>query len=1062
LSISYCYSLRSTTDCTDAIIFIINIVLMDATTNGGMEESSHGGMILVGTLLTIVSTCWYLHSTRLAATTEAAAATSSRSFGSTTTTATSTGTTTTTTRRSFHTMTHTTMSSSPPAVYDLVLIGGGHAHVHVLKMLGMPPYRSLCQQYGIQITLIASSIHTPYSGMLPGYLSGHYTYNDIHLDLAQLCSFSGIRLIHGSAYRITYSQHQGGGGTVYVAPPKTTHSSLSDTDKDTCIDARPPIRYDCLSIDVGSQPGGGREPSMDEHVVPVKPIGPFAQFYETLMAQWEAMVTSLINNNHDILLQQQQTSSETAPPIDREPYVLAVVGGGAGGMELTLSLEYQLSQIVSKYPSLSSSSSQHLFQVVLITRGNDILPDYPERVRRIFHTILHDRHIRVVTNATVTHVEPVTTNNESSTTTPWHHKTKHLVLHDASQPPIIAHDILWCATAQAPTWLSQATPFACTTSSSESNTTNTAAGFLRVHDTYECIHHPGVFAAGDCAHMDAHPRPKAGVFAVRAGPYLLHNLVQYLLPFRGPAWHHVPQRHFLTILTTGNQYAVASKGNWLCVQGTWVWHWKKYIDTKWMNMYTQLPDMETMMQSHTNSQSLWDNLKALVSLLSVWQRQPEDPQAHFLRHKSAAVQAAWASSPMRCGGCGAKVGATTVARVLQAVYQRQVERAQRYGYPTPTPIDHDDAAVVPLRPVSHAGDNATNSAWVHTMDYFRSMISDPYIFGKIAAVHALSDCHAMGAPPQSALVLAVTPFAAEEAITENTLLQILAGVSDVLQDEQVHMIGGHTCEGVELACGLSVQGYIQDSSRLLRKRGGRVGDCMVLTKPLGTGALLAAHMRAQCTGAYLVEAVESMCHSNVVASRIAMESPGVHSCTDVTGFGLIGHLLEMLMANHHHRLQQQKQQAGEADSVIEELVEEIGAVLSIRDIAFLQGGLEASRQGILSTLSPQNSRNRRAVFNHKAAAKAFPVEYPLLFDPQTAGGLLFFVSPEDCGSFVAKLQEAHVNACVIGRLEAYLDSQLDASLNKSVGNVDSNNDDQGVCTIGSGETLTGQRIRIEL
>jgi selenide,water dikinase len=282
-------------------------------------------------------------------------------------------------------------------------------------------------------------------------------------------------------------------------------------------------------------------------------------------------------------------------------------------------------------------------------------------------------------------------------------------------------------------------------------------------------------------------------------------------------------------------------------------------------------------------------------------------------------------------------------------------------------MDHDDAAISPI-----ITSNMVGGATVNSIDYFRSLVDDPYIFGKIVAVHALSDVHAMGATAQTALSLAVVPFAADEAITESTLLQLLSGVSDIMQDEQIQIIGGHTCEGMELACGVCVQGFIANPERLLRKRGGKVGDKIVITKPIGTGALFAADMRAKCKGEYMVEALKSMQLSNGPASRVAMEeSNGVHSCTDVTGFGLIGHLLEMLMANDENS-------SG---------LPSVGAKLNIKDVPFLQGGLEASSQEIFSSLQPQNIRNRRAVSNHKEAATTFPVEYPLLFDPQTAGGM---------------------------------------------------------------------------
>ena len=126
------------------------------------------------------------------------------------------------------------MNHPPPVASDLVLIGGGHAHVHVLKMFGMPQTRRLLWQSGIRVTLIAKDVHTPYSGMLPGYVAGHYAMEDIHLDLNQICKFSNIRLVHAACTKITYNNdndndnHQGGGGGGF------------------CFlqDDRPPIRFD--------------------------------------------------------------------------------------------------------------------------------------------------------------------------------------------------------------------------------------------------------------------------------------------------------------------------------------------------------------------------------------------------------------------------------------------------------------------------------------------------------------------------------------------------------------------------------------------------------------------------------------------------------------------------------------------------------------------------------------------------------------------------------------------------------------------------------------------------
>jgi len=848
------------------------------------------------------------------------------------------------------------MQGKPPTVSDLVLIGGGHAHVHLLKMMGMPALRETLWQSGIRVTLITTGKHTPYSGMLPGYVAGHYTATQIHLDLQKLCRFSGTRLIHAAACKITYNTGgSNSGGMVY------------------CADGRPPIRYDCLSLDIGSAPAAGDQ-VYQQGVIPVKPIANFCARYQELQAKWQTMLANDKN--------------------DAKEYCLAVVGGGAGGIELALSIQYNFQQ-----QQQQTTAHVKLLRVILVTSGAELLKGHNPKVRRIFQRVLKERNIQVHYNSPVTAVEQlngrkllvVGTNAGTAAISP------------DSADPIVVDDCIWCVTAGVSSWLETETPLATTSS-----------GFVRVNDTYECIHHPGVFAAGDCCHMDKHPRPKAGVFAVRAGPILTENLVNYLL--RKPLRSHRPQQDFLGLIMTGDKYAIASKGSWFAMEGRWFWWWKDWIDRKWMAKYTtELPDLEQMMSKMD------------------FRRNTNSKSNEYIRSKGEDVFEAFSADPMRCGGCGAKVGSTTVSRVLGQVHQRQVIRAKELGLDPPPPIDHDDAAVMPLPQTNGNGAGVL----IQTIDYFRELVSDPYIFGKIVAVHALSDVHAMGAIAVSALTLAVAPFAADEAVTESTLLHLLSGVSDVLQEEGVRLVGGHTCEGLELACGLSVQGFAENPDRLLRKRGGKIGDKLVLTKPIGSGALFAADMRAQCKGEFVTEAIASLVKSNVVASKVAITFQGVHSCTDVTGFGLVGHLLEMLMAN-------------EGDSQLEST----GALIFIRDIPFLQGGLEASSKQIYSSLQSQNARNRRAVSNHSAAAKTYPVEYPLLFDPQTAGGLLFFVDPSECDAFVSRLQQENVAATVIGELE-HLQQQKQEAIPLANGGED-------VCTIGSGDAITGKRIRIAL
>lgn len=251
------------------------------------------------------------------------------------------------------------MNSPPPLLWDLVLIGGGHAHVYVLKMLGMPQGRQLLTKNGIRVTLIARDIHTPYSGMLPGFVAGHYSYEDIHLDLEKLCQFANIRLFHTSAVGIQVNAN-GQGGQIQ------------------CADGRPDVRYDAVSIDIGSSPAG----TPPQYVIPVKPIALFC-------AQYQQLKESL----QEKLAQKYYTPDK--------PFTLLVVGGGAGGIELALSVQYNLQGLCNQ-----QGVSLDIVKVILATRG-DIMEQHNRGVQRKFQRILRERNVEVRYGAEAVNVEVV-------------------------------------------------------------------------------------------------------------------------------------------------------------------------------------------------------------------------------------------------------------------------------------------------------------------------------------------------------------------------------------------------------------------------------------------------------------------------------------------------------------------------------------------------------------------------------------------------------------------------------------------------------------------------------
>jgi selenide, water dikinase len=321
------------------------------------------------------------------------------------------------------------------------------------------------------------------------------------------------------------------------------------------------------------------------------------------------------------------------------------------------------------------------------------------------------------------------------------------------------------------------------------------------------------------------------------------------------------------------------------------------------------------------------------------------------------------------------VGANVLSRALGAL--RPVERDDvLIGLHAP-----DDAAVVRIPP-GHAA--------VHTVDFFRAFVDDPYLFGKIAANHALGDIFAMGAQAQSATAIATVPPGLESKV-EDLLLQMMSGAVEVLNEAGCALVGGHTGEGRELALGFAINGLIDESlAGVMTKGGMRAGDALVLTKPIGTGTLFAAHARGAARGRWIDTALASMVVSNRKAAEV-LRAHGATGCTDLTGFGLLGHLVEMTRPSG------------------------VDATLRLSALPLLDGAMQCVEAGILSSLQPANVRLRRAIRNPEGFVR--DPRYALLFDPQTAGGLLASVPEQSVNDCIAALHRAgYRSSAVIGNV----------------------------------------------
>jgi len=482
-----------------------------------------------------------------------------------------------------------------------------------------------------------------------------------------------------------------------------------------------------------------------------------------------------------------------------------------------------------------------------------------------------------------------------------------------------------------------------------------ASHCVRVNHSLQSVTDPRIFASGDVAHFDGHPLEKAGVFAVRMGMPLARNLRrtllgQPLLPFR-------PQRRWLALISTGDRYAVASRGA-LDFAGAWVWRWKDGIDRRFMRRFSDL-GVATMAQTARAGASPLAGLHL------------EESQ------QSAAAQA------MRCGGCGAKVGAGVLSQALGALSPLpNADVLIGLGAP-------DDAAVVRV---------PAGKAVVQTVDFFRAFVDDPYRFGQIAANHALGDIFAMGAQAHTATAIATVPPGLDRQ-TRMLLAQLMGGAVEVLNAAGCTLVGGHTGEGQELALGFAINGLVGLSAQgqlvgVLQKSGMQPGDALILTKPLGTGALFAAHALGQARGRWVEAALDSMGQSSQAAAQI-LQAHGATACTDITGFGLLGHLAEMARAS--------------------------GVAVALRPGALpaLDGALECLQQGTTSSLHSANARQANAIANPHARLQQ-PEREPrlaLLFDPQTAGGLLASVPSAHAGACVAALHaQGYAHSGIVGRV----------------------------------------------
>lgn len=376
---------------------------------------------------------------------------------------------------------------------NLVLIGGGHSHAIALRLFGINPILN------IRLILISESPQTPYSGMIPGNVAGFYTDRECHIDLRQLTEFAQVKFIVDKVVDVDLKNRQ-----IFCAK-------------------RLPISFDFLSINTGSTPTILSVKGASEYAIAVKPISEF-------LPKWHRLV--------------EQVSEQPSQPIS-----LGIVGGGAGGVELALTMQAGLHRVLQMAQQPLSNLQIHLFE-----RSAELMENHHQWVKRHMKKLLTRRGIQLHLKESVCEVQPQLVRCESG-----------LV--------VKCDRLFWVTQASAPNW------------PKKSGLVTDEAGFILVNNNLQSVSHPHVFAAGDIATIENNPCPKAGVFAVRQGKPLFNNWQrmvegQTLEPY-------YPQKRYLSLIGTGDGSAVASWGKYGW-ESPLLWYLKDSIDRRFMAQFEKL------------------------------------------------------------------------------------------------------------------------------------------------------------------------------------------------------------------------------------------------------------------------------------------------------------------------------------------------------------------------------------------------------------------------------------------------------------------------------------------
>ena len=484
------------------------------------------------------------------------------------------------------------------------------------------------------------------------------------------------------------------------------------------------------------------------------------------------------------------------------------------------------------------------------------------------------------------------------------------------------------------------------------------AGFIAVNRHCQSISHPDIFAAGDIATLMDDTRPKSGVFAVRAGRILNDNIRRSLTSKPLRKWY--PQRHYLALIGIGGGSALAVRGQLAFKARPVLWRLKEWIDRRFISRFSDLPDM------------------------------PAPPQPELARYVNKTDDPVFLT--MQCMGCGGKAGWSTLSQAINQAYLMAHHMRPDLRFTAPDGDINQDAGQIPLP----QGDMAYEL--FQSVDAISAITDDPYMLGRIATLHALSDLFAAHAIPFSALGLISLPRAGRIQQSDD-LLHILTAMLIALAEHGIGLNGGHTVTADTMQIGLAVNGLRKSD---LVERPPVIGDVLILTKPLGIGLIMAAYHQNHpaVSGVMVKSAIDIMATSNAAAAAIASEF-GIFPMTDVTGFGLMRH----------------------ARSLADRFDPQMGLSISLKHLPCLAGIDDLLDAGIASSMVADNAA-ATYVINATSAYLLDGLPHALLHDPQTSGGLLMMAPSDIAAELYSKLTTTGHHAAIIGHINDASDGAI--------------------------------------